>query len=264
MIDRDAFCVYPYLPAELRSFTLTAQSARAATSSSRRTASCSRSSPRRSASTSSASCGRPIDKMGAQREQWDDGNNFLAVAPGVDPRLRAQHHHQPLPHRPGHHRAPGRRRGARPWSRRTTLHDLPHRTRGSALHDPPRPDRTQLPQGARLHHRRVASPARLGRRAQDRQGTRAGAPAAPRRQHRADLREGVDPYPLRLRGRGPRPGRPRHLPRPLRLPPGPQGVRGRHRPRARPDVRRHRVPRVQPDNGRDPGASSPECRSGTD
>ena len=25
----------------------------------------------------------PIDKMGAQREQWDDGNNFLAVSPGV-------------------------------------------------------------------------------------------------------------------------------------------------------------------------------------
>ena len=24
----------------------------------------------------------PIDDMGAQREQWDDGNNFLAVAPG--------------------------------------------------------------------------------------------------------------------------------------------------------------------------------------
>ena len=25
----------------------------------------------------------PIDVLGAQREQWDDGNNFLAVAPGV-------------------------------------------------------------------------------------------------------------------------------------------------------------------------------------
>jgi arginine deiminase len=25
----------------------------------------------------------PIDKMGAQREQWDDGNIFLAVSPGV-------------------------------------------------------------------------------------------------------------------------------------------------------------------------------------
>ena len=25
----------------------------------------------------------PIDELGAAREQWDDGNNFLAVAPGV-------------------------------------------------------------------------------------------------------------------------------------------------------------------------------------
>jgi arginine deiminase len=25
----------------------------------------------------------PIDQMGAEREQWDDGNNFLAVARGV-------------------------------------------------------------------------------------------------------------------------------------------------------------------------------------
>ena len=25
----------------------------------------------------------PIDLLGAQREQWDDGNNFLAIAPGV-------------------------------------------------------------------------------------------------------------------------------------------------------------------------------------
>ncbi|HSS68586.1 MAG TPA: arginine deiminase family protein, partial [Nocardioidaceae bacterium] len=25
----------------------------------------------------------PIDRMGAQREQWDDGNNFLALSPGV-------------------------------------------------------------------------------------------------------------------------------------------------------------------------------------
>ena len=25
----------------------------------------------------------PIDRLGAEREQWDDGNNFLALAPGV-------------------------------------------------------------------------------------------------------------------------------------------------------------------------------------
>jgi arginine deiminase len=82
MIDRDTFCVYPYLPDDLRSFTLTVLggggdftivengdlfpvvAAALGVSHLRilRT---------------------PIDKMGAQREQWNDGNNFLAVAPGV-------------------------------------------------------------------------------------------------------------------------------------------------------------------------------------
>jgi arginine deiminase len=84
MIDRDAFSVYPHLPESLRSFTLTP--------------------------TGSGEGGEyqvsenkdlfpvvaealgveklrvlrtPIDVLGAQREQWDDGNNFLAVAPGV-------------------------------------------------------------------------------------------------------------------------------------------------------------------------------------
>ena len=82
MIDRDAFCVYPFLPAELRSFTLrgigdsgdfkieenaelfpvVAEALGIDDLRILRT---------------------PIDKMGAEREQWDDGNNFLAVAPGV-------------------------------------------------------------------------------------------------------------------------------------------------------------------------------------
>lgn len=82
MIDRDAFCVYPYLPDELRSFTLTAVGgggdfkieengdlfpvvAEALCVSDLRI------------------LRTPIDKMGAEREQWNDGTNFLAVAPGV-------------------------------------------------------------------------------------------------------------------------------------------------------------------------------------
>ena len=44
------------------------------------------------------------DIRAAEREQWDDGNNYLAVAPGVDRRLRAQRRHQ-------HHAAQARHRG---------------------------------------------------------------------------------------------------------------------------------------------------------
>jgi len=82
MVDRDAFSVYAYLPDDLRSFTLT---------------------PVGSGGDYRVSENKdlfavvaealgldklrilrtPIDVMGAQREQWDDGNNFLAVAPGV-------------------------------------------------------------------------------------------------------------------------------------------------------------------------------------
>ena len=82
MIDRDAFSVYPFLPDELRSFTLTAKDESGDFTL-----------------TENADLfatvaevldldkvrvlRTPIDKMGAQREQWDDGNNFLAVSPGV-------------------------------------------------------------------------------------------------------------------------------------------------------------------------------------
>jgi arginine deiminase len=82
MVDRDAFSVYSYLPDELRSFTLTATGddgefkleenddlfARVADLLGLEKVRVLRA---------------PIDRIGAQREQWDDGNNYLAVSPGV-------------------------------------------------------------------------------------------------------------------------------------------------------------------------------------
>lgn len=82
MVDRDAFSVYRYLPEHLRSFTLT---------------------PRGSGGEYLVSENRelfpviadalgverlrvlrtPSDPFEAAREQWDDGNNVLAVSPGV-------------------------------------------------------------------------------------------------------------------------------------------------------------------------------------
>ena len=82
MVDRDAFSVYPYLPAELRSFTLTATGESGDFTLAEN--------PDLFAAVAEALgidkvrvLRTPIDKMGAQREQWDDGNNFLAVSPGV-------------------------------------------------------------------------------------------------------------------------------------------------------------------------------------
>lgn len=82
MIDTDAFSVYPYLPEDLRSFTLTPES----DDGSYRVAE----NAELFASVAEAIevdklrvLRVPTTRMAAAREQWDDGNNFLAVAPGV-------------------------------------------------------------------------------------------------------------------------------------------------------------------------------------
>ena len=69
----------------------------------------------------------------AQREQWDDGNNVVALAPGVVVGLRPQHAHE-------HAAAQGRRRSdhrarrrARPRARRRPLHDVPDLARSGVI-----------------------------------------------------------------------------------------------------------------------------------
>ena len=85
MVDRDTFVVYPYLPATLALLTRsTAGGADDRTSS--------RSTPTTDLFAAIADA-LGLDKVrvlttdedvrAAEREQWDDGNNFLAVAPGV-------------------------------------------------------------------------------------------------------------------------------------------------------------------------------------
>ncbi len=82
MVDRDAFSVYPYLPKHLRSWTLTKRANMGAYRLVENkelfpvVADALGINKLRVLQT-------PIDMMGAQREQWDDGCNFLAVQPGV-------------------------------------------------------------------------------------------------------------------------------------------------------------------------------------
>ena len=82
MVDKDAFCVYPFLSDELRSFSLTPvgslgnyevkenkdlfQTVAAALELDKVRV-----------------LRAPTTRMAAEREQWDDGNNVLAIAPGV-------------------------------------------------------------------------------------------------------------------------------------------------------------------------------------
>jgi arginine deiminase len=82
MIDRDAFSVYPHLPDSLRSFTLTP----IGTGGDYQVTENAELFPvvAEAIGVDKIRVMRtPIDVLGAQREQWDDGNNFLAVAPGV-------------------------------------------------------------------------------------------------------------------------------------------------------------------------------------
>lgn len=82
MVDKDAFCVYPFLPDELRSFSLTPVGAvgNYEVKENKDLFHC-------------VAEALDLDKvrvlrattsrMAAAREQWDDGNNVLAIAPGV-------------------------------------------------------------------------------------------------------------------------------------------------------------------------------------
>jgi arginine deiminase len=82
MVDRDAFSIYPFLPDTLRSFTLTP----VGDGGDYRVAENAELFPVVAEALGVEKLRvlrTPIDVMGAQREQWDDGNNFLAIAPGV-------------------------------------------------------------------------------------------------------------------------------------------------------------------------------------
>ena len=73
-----------------------------------------------------------LDPVTAEREQWDDGNNTLALAPRRGGGLRAQRRDQ-RPARGRRHRGrPHRRLRARLGSRWTALHELPDLARAAA------------------------------------------------------------------------------------------------------------------------------------
>jgi len=82
MVDKDKFCVYPYFPEQLRTYTLTKASDGGDYTIKEN---------KELFSALADALGlkkihvlkTPIDERGAQREQWNDGTNFLAIAPGV-------------------------------------------------------------------------------------------------------------------------------------------------------------------------------------
>lgn len=82
MVDRDAFCVYPFLDDDLRSFTLTPVG-RVGHYEVRENAELFGAVSQALELDKLRILKVPTTHMAAEREQWDDGNNFLAVSPGV-------------------------------------------------------------------------------------------------------------------------------------------------------------------------------------
>ena len=70
-----------------------------------------------------------LDPVTAEREQWDDGNNTLAVAPGRGRRVRAERGDQRAAGGGRHRGAAHPRLGAGQRPRRPALHVVPHRPR---------------------------------------------------------------------------------------------------------------------------------------
>ena len=141
MIDRDAFSVYPFLPPELKSYTLTKKDDGGAYEIHENDVAVPRAWPRPSASTKIRALKTPIDEMGAAREQWDDGNNFLAVAPGVIFGYERNTTTNTFLRKNGHRDRHDRRVRARSRTRRPALHELPHRARRRVLTADRRPSR---------------------------------------------------------------------------------------------------------------------------
>ena len=76
-----------------------------------------------------------LDPVTAEREQWDDGNNTLAIAPAAGGRLRAQHRDQ-RPAGGGRHRGgPDRRQRAGQRPGRPAVHVLPDQPRPARCAD---------------------------------------------------------------------------------------------------------------------------------
>ena len=155
-----------------------------------------------SASTRCGSSRPAATRFEAEREQWDDGNNVVALEPGVvvayERNTGTNTRAAQGGHRGDHHR--GLR--ARPRPRRLPLHDLPHRTRRRVL-SRGSGDRMRSTCKNRsflkeidFEPRRAAPPAAARRGAQAGQVRRHRGQAARRQGDRADLREDLDPHPL--------------------------------------------------------------------
>ena len=129
MIDRTTFVLYPYFDRHLRSWTITA---RRATGPDLKVT-------RNHSLWDALAAAMGVDEVtvlitdedirAAEREQWDDGNNYLAVAPGVILGYDRNVATNTMLRKHGIEVIDRARQRTRPRPRRPPLHDLPDRAR---------------------------------------------------------------------------------------------------------------------------------------
>ena len=269
MVDTATFVLYPYFDRHLRSWTVTAGeqpgqlTVVAQPQPVGHPGRDPRGRPRSPCSTTDE------DIRAAEREQWDDGTNYLAVAPGVVFGYERNVATNTMLRKHGIEVVDRRRQRARPGPRWPALHDLPHRAR-PGLAAATATEMTVM----NLHGRSFLKEVDFTKDEflylvdlADAAARRRSAPAPS-----ASGWPGAT-SPSSSRRPPPGPGRPSRSARTTRGRTSPtSGPRSPssatrsdegHRPGARADVRRHRVPGLRPGDRRDARRSTPACRCGT-
>ena len=208
------------------------------------------------------------DIRAAEREQWDDGTNYLAVAPGVVMGYERNVATNTMLRKHGHRGGDHRRQRARPGPGRPALHDLSHPTRPGIA------GRTTEGPTMNLHGRSLLKEIDFTKeeflflvdlaeelRQEKRRGTErqrmVGRNIAlifekASTRTRSAFEVGAHDQGAHVTYLGPEESHIGHE----------ESIEG-HRPGARPDVRRHRVPGLLPRTPSRRWADSPGCRCGT-